>query len=95
MRLHLCANSYNDWFLDGDGMVHALVTLSLEYVEFQSERMKSPTCVEIMLQREKVLEEIIRVAEMNLQIVRMFKPVEWTKCNCDYCKQSDVLPDML
>lgn len=76
-------------------MVHALVTLALEYVEFQSERMKSPTCVEIMLQKEKVLEEILRVAEMNLHIVRMFKPVTGTICNCDYCKQSDVLPDLL
>lgn len=76
-------------------MVHALVTLALEYVEFQSERMKSPTCVEIMLQKEKVLEEILRVAEMNLHIVRMFKPVTGTKCNCDYCKQSDDLPDLL
>ena len=76
-------------------MVHALVTLALEYVEFQGERMKSPTCAEIMLQKEKILEEIIRVAEMNLHIVRMFKPETWTKCNCDYCKQSDVLPDML
>ena len=76
-------------------MVHALVTLALEYVEFQSERMKSPTCVEIMLQKEKILEEIIRVAEMNLNIVKMFQPVTGTKCNCDYCKQSDVLPDML
>jgi hypothetical protein len=81
-------------FLDGDVMVHALVTLALEYMEFQSEKMKSPTCVEIMLQKEKVLEEIIRVAEMNLHIVRMFKPVEGTKCDCDYCTQS-VLPDML
>jgi hypothetical protein len=81
--------------LDGDEVVHALVTLALEYVEFQSERMKSPTCVEIMLQKEKVLEEILRVAEINLQIVRMFKPVTGTKCNCDYCKQSDVLPDLL
>ena len=76
-------------------VVHALVTLALEYMEFQSERMKSPTCVEIMLQKEKILEEIIRVAEMNLHIVRMFKPVEGTKCDCDYCTQSDVLPDML
>ena len=76
-------------------MVHALITLALEYVEIQSERMKSPTCVEIMLQKEKILEEIIRVAEINLHIVRMFKPVAGTKCNCDYCKQSDVLPDML
>ena len=76
-------------------MVHALVTLALEYVEFQSERMKSPTCVEIMLQKEKVLEEIIRVAEMNLHIMKMFKPEALTKCDCDYCKQSDVLPDML
>jgi hypothetical protein len=81
--------------LDGDEVVHGLVTLALEYVELQSERMKSPTCVEIMLQKEKILEEIIRVAEMNLHVVRMFKPVAWTKCNCDYCKQSDVLPDML
>ena len=76
-------------------MVHALVTLSLEYVEFQSERMKSPTCVEIMLQKEKILEEIIRVAEMNLDIVRMFKPVEMAKCNCNYCKQSEISPDLL
>jgi len=76
-------------------VVHALITLALEYVEIQSERMKSPTCVEIMLQKEKILEEIIRVAEINLHIVRMFKPVAGTKCNCDYCKQSDVLPDML
>ncbi|OEU42831.1 hypothetical protein BGV40_07545 [Methanosarcina sp. Ant1] len=81
--------------MDGDEVVHALVTLALEYVEFQGERMKSPTCAEIMLQKEKILEEIIRVAEMNLHIVRMFKPETWTKCNCDYCKQSDVLPDML
>jgi hypothetical protein len=81
--------------LDGDEVVHALVTMALEYVEFQSERMKSPTCVEIMLQKEKILEEIIRVAEMNLHIVRMFQPEALTKCNCDYCKQSDVLPDML
>jgi hypothetical protein len=76
-------------------VVHALVTLALEYVEFQSERMKSPTCVEIMLQKEKVLEEIIRVAEMNLHIVKMFKSEARTKCDCDYCKQSDVLSDML
>ena len=76
-------------------MVHALITLALEYVEFQNERMKSPTCVEIMLQKEKILEEIIRVAEMNLHIVRMFKPAAGTKCNCDYCKQSDVIPDLL
>lgn len=48
-----------------------------------------------MLQKEKVLEEIIRVAEMNLHIVRMFKPAECTKCDCDYCKQSEDLPDML
>jgi len=81
--------------LDGDEVVHALVTLASEYVEFQSERMKSPTCIEIMLQKEKILEEIIRVAEMNLHIVRMFKPVAGTKCDCDYCKQSDILPDML
>ena len=76
-------------------MVHALVTLALEYVEFQGERMKSPTCAEIMLQKEKILEEILRVAEMNLHVVRMLKPETWTKCNCDYCKQSDVLPGML
>jgi hypothetical protein len=76
-------------------VVHALVTLALEYTEFQSERMRSPTCMEIMIQKEKVLEEIIRVAEMNLHIVRMFKPVEGTKCDCDYCTQSSVLPDML
>jgi hypothetical protein len=81
--------------LDGDEVVHALVTMALEYAELQSERMKSPTCVEIMLQKEKILEEIIRVAEMNLHIVRMFQPEAFTKCNCDYCKQSDVLPDML
>jgi hypothetical protein len=76
-------------------VVHALVTLALEYVELQNEILKSPTCVEIMLQKEKILQEIIRVAELNLQVVKMFKPVEWTKCNCDYCKQSDVLTDML
>lgn len=76
-------------------MVHALVTLALEFVEFQSEIMKSPTCVEMMLQKEHILEEIIRVAEMNLNIVRMFKPEACTKCNCDYCRQSDILPDML
>jgi hypothetical protein len=81
--------------LDSDEVVHALVTLALEYVEFQSERMKSPTCIEIMLQKEKILEEIIRVAEMNLHIVRMFKPMESTKCDCEYCKQSEALPDML
>jgi hypothetical protein len=81
--------------LDGDEVVHALVTLALEYVEFQSERMKSPTCVEIMLQKEKTLEEIIRIAEMNLRIVKMFEPAAGTKCDCDYCKQSDILPDML
>lgn len=76
-------------------MAHALVTLALEYVEFQSERMKSPTCVEIMLQKERILEEIIKVSEINLNIIRMFKPAIETKCNCDYCKQSDVLQDML
>lgn len=76
-------------------MVHALVTLALEYVEFQSERMKSPTCVEIMLQKEKILEEIIRVAEMNLHIVRMFKSEAEIKCDCDYCRQSEISPDML
>ena len=81
--------------LDGDEVVHALVTLALEYVEFQNERMKSPTCIEIMSEKEKVLEEIIRVAEMNLNIVRMFRPAECTKCDCEYCKQSDVLPDLL
>ena len=49
-------------------MVHALVTLALEYVEFQSERMKSPTCTEIMLQKEKILEErdkIVNDGEKN------------------------------
>jgi hypothetical protein len=76
-------------------VVHALVTLALEYVEFQNERMKSPTCVEIMIQKEKILEEIIKVSEMNLNIIKMFKPATGAKCNCDYCKQSDALPDML